>query len=102
MLNSTDASEVADIDWDNIGFGLKPTDYMYVMKCNLGGEFSNGELQRFGNIEVSPSAGVLNYGQVYVSQFLKVLSFTVTSFIERAQSLVVEKPFMRIWSMSDS
>ncbi|KAG2311579.1 hypothetical protein Bca52824_023136 [Brassica carinata] len=61
--SSKDVSQVADIDWDNIGFGLKPTDYMYVMKCNLGGEFSNGELQRFGNIEVSPSAGVLNYGQ---------------------------------------
>lgn len=61
------SAEVADIDWDNIGFGLKPTDYMYVMKCNLDGEFSKGELQLFGNIEVSPSAGVLNYGQVYVS-----------------------------------
>ncbi|KAJ0253723.1 Branched-chain-amino-acid aminotransferase 3 [Hirschfeldia incana] len=61
--SSTDAAEVADIDWDNIGFGLKPTDYMYVMKCDLHGEFTNGELQRFGNIEVSPSAGVLNYGQ---------------------------------------
>ena len=55
------------MDWDNLGFALTPADYMYVMKCNLGGEFSNGELQRFGNIEVSPSAGVLNYGQVYVS-----------------------------------
>ncbi|CAL9247012.1 unnamed protein product [Arabidopsis halleri] len=61
--SSTEVSEVADIDWDNIGFGLKPTDYMYVMKCNMDGEFSKGELQRFGNIEVSPSAGVLNYGQ---------------------------------------
>ncbi|XP_038701951.1 branched-chain amino acid aminotransferase 2, chloroplastic-like isoform X3 [Tripterygium wilfordii] len=28
-----------------------------------GGNFSKGELQRFGNIELSPSAGVLNYGQ---------------------------------------
>lgn len=63
-VDSTDVSEVADIDWDSIGFGLKPTDYMYVMKCNLDGDFSDGELQRFGNIEVSPSAGVLNYGQV--------------------------------------
>ncbi|XP_010503632.1 PREDICTED: branched-chain-amino-acid aminotransferase 3, chloroplastic isoform X1 [Camelina sativa] len=61
--SSTEVSELADIDWDNIGFGLKPTDYMYVMKCNIDGEFSKGELQRFGNIEVSPSAGVLNYGQ---------------------------------------
>ncbi|XP_021806102.1 branched-chain amino acid aminotransferase 2, chloroplastic isoform X2 [Prunus avium] len=36
---------------------------MYVMKCAQGENFSKGELQRFGNIELSPSAGVLNYGQ---------------------------------------
>ncbi|XP_054825589.1 branched-chain amino acid aminotransferase 2, chloroplastic-like isoform X2 [Prosopis cineraria] len=55
--------ELADIDWDNLGFGLLPTDYMYIMKCSQGGSFANGELQLFGNIELSPSAGVLNYGQ---------------------------------------
>ena len=54
-----------DLDWDNLGFGLVPTDYMYFMKCSQNGEFSGGELQRFGNIELSPSAGVLNYGQVF-------------------------------------
>ena len=41
-----------------------PTDYMYVLKCSRNGNFSKGELQRFGNIEMTPSAGVLNYGQV--------------------------------------
>lgn len=56
--------DLADIDWDNLGFGLQPTDYMYIMKCPLGGTFSKGELKRFGNIELNPSAGVLNYGQV--------------------------------------
>ncbi|KAK4262442.1 hypothetical protein QN277_028001 [Acacia crassicarpa] len=55
--------ELADLDWDNLGFGLQPTDYMYMMKCSEGGRFANGELRRFGNIELSPSAGVLNYGQ---------------------------------------
>lgn len=55
--------ELADLDWDNLGFGFLPTDYMYVMKCSQGGNFSKGELQRFGNIELNPSAGVLNYGQ---------------------------------------
>ncbi|GAV57669.1 Aminotran_4 domain-containing protein [Cephalotus follicularis] len=60
---STKTSELADIDWDNLGFGFVPTDYMYMMKCTQGGNFSKGELQRFGNIELSPSAGVLNYGQ---------------------------------------
>ncbi|XP_021273848.1 branched-chain amino acid aminotransferase 2, chloroplastic-like [Herrania umbratica] len=60
---STEASELADIDWDNLGFGFLPTDYMYMMKCTQGGNYSKGELQQFGKIELSPSAGVLNYGQ---------------------------------------
>ncbi|KAL6222747.1 hypothetical protein ACLB2K_006138 [Fragaria x ananassa] len=59
----TETSEIADIEWDNLGFGFLPTDYMYVMKCAQGGSFSDGELQLFGNIELNPSAGVLNYGQ---------------------------------------
>lgn len=60
---SNETVELADIDWDNLGFGICPTDYMYVMKCGRDGNFSKGELQRFGNIELSPSSGVLNYGQ---------------------------------------
>ncbi|CAH8357863.1 unnamed protein product [Eruca vesicaria subsp. sativa] len=55
--------EYANMDWDNLGFGLTPADYMYVMKCSKDGEFTKGELNRFGNIQLSPSAGVLNYGQ---------------------------------------
>ncbi|CAN6698165.1 unnamed protein product [Malus baccata var. baccata] len=58
-----ETSELADIDWDNLGFAFLSTDYMYVMKCAQGGNFPKGELQSFGNIELSPSAGVLNYGQ---------------------------------------
>lgn len=60
----SEAIELADIDWDNLGFGIQPTDYMYFAKCDQGGTFSKGELKRFGNIELNPSAGVLNYGQV--------------------------------------
>ncbi|XP_057491667.1 branched-chain amino acid aminotransferase 2, chloroplastic-like [Actinidia eriantha] len=60
---STVPYELADIDWDNLGFAITPTDYMYIMKCSEGQSFTKGELQRFGNIELSPSAGVLNYGQ---------------------------------------
>nr|GMC93992.1 branched-chain amino acid aminotransferase 2, chloroplastic-like [Ipomoea batatas] len=40
-----------------------PTDYMYIMKCSQGESFSKGELLRFGNIELNPSSGILNYGQ---------------------------------------
>ncbi|CAL1395666.1 unnamed protein product [Linum trigynum] len=54
---------VADVDWDNLGFGLVTTDYMYTMKCREDGNFTKGELNPYGNIELSPSSGVLNYGQ---------------------------------------
>ncbi|KAJ0987575.1 hypothetical protein J5N97_005931 [Dioscorea zingiberensis] len=54
---------VADTDWDNLEFGLVPTDYMYVMKCNRNGTFSEGKLKQFGPVELSPSSGILNYGQ---------------------------------------
>ncbi|PIA43074.1 hypothetical protein AQUCO_02000490v1 [Aquilegia coerulea] len=60
---STDTFELANICWDDLGFGLVETDYMYLMKCSSDGTFSNGELVQFGNIELSPSSGVLNYGQ---------------------------------------
>ncbi|XP_030975105.1 branched-chain amino acid aminotransferase 2, chloroplastic [Quercus lobata] len=59
----SETAELVDMDWDNLGFAFLPTDYMYIMKCARGGDFSKGELQRFGNIEMNPSAGVLNYGQ---------------------------------------
>ncbi|PIA64653.1 hypothetical protein AQUCO_00100248v1 [Aquilegia coerulea] len=55
--------ENADINWDELGFSLRPTDYMYTMKCSKDENFSQGELNRYGNIELSPSSGVLNYGQ---------------------------------------
>ncbi|KAL6012851.1 Branched-chain-amino-acid aminotransferase, mitochondrial [Asimina triloba] len=51
------------LNWDELGFGLEPTDYMYIMKCSQGDRFSEGKLNHYGNIELSPSAGVLNYGQ---------------------------------------
>lgn len=53
------------MDWDSLGFGLMPTDYMYITKCCEGQNFGQGQLSRYGNIELSPSAGVLNYGQVW-------------------------------------
>lgn len=58
--------ESGEIDWDKLGFGLTPTDYMYVTRCSPEdrGDFPRGELCRYGNIELSPSSGVLNYAQV--------------------------------------
>jgi hypothetical protein len=63
---SDEESGGGEIDWDKLGFGLTPTDYMYVTRCSPEdrGDFPRGELCRYGNIELSPSSGVLNYAQV--------------------------------------
>ncbi|XP_074590384.1 branched-chain amino acid aminotransferase 2, chloroplastic-like [Curcuma longa] len=55
--------ECADINWDELGFAFVQTDFMYVMKCSLDQKFSTGALNKYGNIELTPSSGVLNYGQ---------------------------------------
>lgn len=59
-----EASELANINWDNIAFLPIPTDFMYAAKSLEDGIFTKGQLQRFGPIHLSPCAGVLNYGQV--------------------------------------
>ncbi|KAK2984055.1 hypothetical protein RJ640_020430 [Escallonia rubra] len=62
VSNGGDA-EYADVVWNNLGFGLMPADYMYTTKCSVGEKFVEGKVLPYGNIELSPSAGVLNYGQ---------------------------------------
>lgn len=52
-----------NIDWDSLTFSLTPTRSMYVATCNAGEEWQPGGLVPFGNVSLSPAAGVLNYGQ---------------------------------------
>jgi branched-chain amino acid aminotransferase len=52
-----------NIDWDNLGFNFLPTRSMWKGTCKADDEWKNGRLIPFGNIEISPAAGVLNYGQ---------------------------------------
>ncbi|XP_060173352.1 branched-chain-amino-acid aminotransferase 2, chloroplastic-like [Lycium barbarum] len=59
----SDDDESIDIDWENLGFHLMPTDFMYLTKSCEDGHFKKGQLNPYGNIQLSPSAGVLNYGQ---------------------------------------
>ncbi|KAJ7007059.1 branched-chain-amino-acid aminotransferase 2 [Populus alba x Populus x berolinensis] len=61
--NSYSEDEYAKVDWDNLGFGITPVDYMYTMKCSSDGKFEQGQLAPYGNVDLSPSAAVLNYGQ---------------------------------------
>eukprot|EP00258_Populus_trichocarpa_P001816 XP_002301136.2 branched-chain-amino-acid aminotransferase 2, chloroplastic isoform X1 [Populus trichocarpa] len=60
---SNSEDEYAKVDWDNLRFGITPADYMYTMKCSSDGKFEQGQLAPYGNVELSPSAAVLNYGQ---------------------------------------
>ncbi|MCE3215870.1 Branched-chain-amino-acid aminotransferase, mitochondrial, partial [Datura stramonium] len=36
---------------------------MFIAKSSLDGKFEQGQLNPFGNIQLSPFAGILNYGQ---------------------------------------
>ncbi|KAL9224097.1 hypothetical protein vseg_000166 [Gypsophila vaccaria] len=57
------SEEEVEIDWENLGFGLTTTDYMYLMKCRKNADFCDGHVVPYGNIELSPASVVLNYGQ---------------------------------------
>ncbi len=52
-----------DINWDSLGFALKPTKTMYVSKTALDQPWQPGKLQPYGNLSISPAAGIFNYGQ---------------------------------------
>lgn len=75
--------EYADLDWDNLGFSIVPADYMYIMKCSKHENFKQGQLGRYGNIELSPSAAVLNYGQASSNSiFQEHLDQTITYIMD--------------------
>ncbi len=56
-------SDDVSIDWDALTFSFTPTDVMYTATCKLGEEWEPGALEPYGDITISPAAGVLNYGQ---------------------------------------
>ena len=51
------------IDWDKLGFNVVETRSMYKATCRQGDSWQSGGLIPYGKIELSPAAGVLNYGQ---------------------------------------
>ena len=51
------------IDWDVLGFNVVETKSMFKATCKQGGTWQAGGLVPYGKIELSPAAGVLNYGQ---------------------------------------
>ena len=53
----------ANIDWDSLGFNPIETRSMFIANCPMDGKWESGSLVPYGKIELSPAAGVLNYGQ---------------------------------------
>ena len=51
------------IDWDSLGFNVIETKSMFMATCKQGETWREGGLVPYGKIELSPAAGVLNYGQ---------------------------------------
>ncbi|KAI6678232.1 hypothetical protein NL676_039028 [Syzygium grande] len=63
VVESSCEQAYADVNWDELGFNLIPADYMYIMKCTDGENFSQGALTRYTKLQLDPSAAILNYGQ---------------------------------------
>ena len=55
--------QLKNINWDKLTFSITPTRSMYEAHCELDGEWDEGNLIPYGNVCMSPAAGVLNYGQ---------------------------------------
>ena len=51
------------IDWDGLGFEALPTRSMWKGECSTGEEWTDGNLVPYGEVNLSPAACVLNYGQ---------------------------------------
>ena len=51
------------VNWDDLGFDVVETKSMFQAIHSENCQWSNGELIPYGPIQLSPAAGVLNYGQ---------------------------------------
>lgn len=63
VVNEDGMEPPVDIDWDGLTFSFKPTDKMYKATCRQGEVWKPGGLLAYGDLTISPAAGVLNYGQ---------------------------------------
>ena len=57
------ASMNESFDWDSLTFSLTPTETMYLTSTKADEPWMPGELRPYGDVPMSPAAGVLNYGQ---------------------------------------
>ena len=55
-----------DIDWANIGFGYRKTDFRYISNYK-DGKWDEGCLSEDANVVMSECAGVIHYCQTFIS-----------------------------------
>ncbi|MFY0683246.1 MAG: branched-chain amino acid aminotransferase [Balneola sp.] len=58
----TENSKLHEIDFDNLVFGKKFSDHMFVMEYD-NGAWSKPEIRPYGPIQISPALNTLHYGQ---------------------------------------
>jgi hypothetical protein len=67
VLDATRADHAPTaMKWEEMSskpWGSIETDFMFVAKCDAGGEWDKGEILPYGDLKMSPRAGVINYGQ---------------------------------------
>jgi len=63
IKNEQEEYQKEGIKWEDFGFQLTKTNYMYISETSLGTEFHNGKIVPYGPLSLEPAATVLNYGQ---------------------------------------
>jgi branched-chain amino acid aminotransferase len=61
-IDKVEKTRLNEVDFDNINFGSNFTDHMFVADFK-DGEWQNPRVEPFNNIELSPAAVCLHYGQ---------------------------------------
>lgn len=61
-ITRTSESRLADVDFDNLGFGRVFSDHMLEIRYT-GGQWQQPEIKPYGTIEVEPALHALHYGQ---------------------------------------
>jgi len=62
-MTEQETEQQVHINWDTLGFGIVPTKTMFMAEHTDATGWNAGQYLPYGNISLSPAAGVLNYGQ---------------------------------------
>ena len=61
-IKPTENSKIHEIDFENLVFGRKFSDHMFVMEYE-NGSWGEPEIRPYGPIQISPALNILHYGQ---------------------------------------